>query len=156
MSLLLRYLVQTILISWTLDLKQYVFPNYISRITDYLMYFGGSPHSGATTNQCLFPSYVFVVRQYFGAPFIGIINFGAPLSVCDINIHSCFIGFSFQVIIYGSPLPWSFPQRNWHSLSVCCQGAYYTRSYMLVTPLYYDRWDDVLWNNPWDYIFLVS
>ena len=98
MSLFLHYLVQSILISWHLGLQQSILPNSISQILDSLVGVGGYPRYGATNNQCFGPSYTFVFRQDFGITSIGLIHFGAPLSLYAFNVHLRVIGFGFLFI----------------------------------------------------------
>ena len=101
MILLLCSIVHPILISRPLGFQQYVLPNSISLIPNYIMGFGGSPISGATTNLCLVPSYILIVGRYFVAPFIRLIPFGAPLYLFVVNLSLQVISFDFEVAIFG-------------------------------------------------------
>ena len=106
----LRSLAHAILISLSMGLHGSVFHHYVSWIPDFLIGFGGSPHSDATNNQCLCPSYTFFPRQNFGAPFIELASFGVLLYLCAINIR--FQGFLVSwllVTVFGSTFLWSFP-----------------------------------------------
>ena len=101
MRIFIRYLFQTIFVGWKLCLQQSAFHNSISRITYYLVGFGGSSYFSADNNWCSGPSYLFDIRCYFGMPLIGIIPFGVLLSLCAINVRFQVISFGFQVTSSG-------------------------------------------------------
>ena len=113
MILLIHSLVHSILIIWPMDLYQYVLPNYFPRIMDYLVVYDGSTRSGATDKVFWGPSCVFVVRKDFGVPFIWIIPFVAPLSLCAANISLWVIVFfpGLLVLLYWLKFPWGLPDR---------------------------------------------
>ena len=153
MIIFIHYLVHITLISWALSLHQSIFPSSISLIICSLVDFGGSPHSGATTNRCLGPLYFF--RWYFVITLIGLIHFGAQLYIFTVNLHFRVIRFGYQFRFWGYlfhrvfPGITNTPSLYYFNVSIRQGNIYWVRHYIM--------WGRMMfWNNPQDDLFLVS
>ena len=99
MSLLIRSLTQSIFPSCCVVLLKLVIINSILWMPDSILWFIDAPHFGATIVWCLVPMQVFVGIWDFVLPYLWLIYFGAPLSVCtnDVGFWVTFtLGFSLK------------------------------------------------------------
>ena len=94
MSLFPCFLLQPIFLSYWLGFLQPIIPNYVSWFPYYILVRFSALNFGSSLDWCLGTMWVFIGTQYFVAPFLGIIYFGMPLSLCanDISLQVTYLG----------------------------------------------------------------
>ena len=103
MRLFICSLLQTIFPSCWLGFLKSIIINYVSNIPYYVFGFIGTLYFGASPERYYCSRCVYVGIQDFGVPPLGLISFGAPLSLCsnDIGFQVTFtLGFSLEKLTH--------------------------------------------------------